>query len=430
MQKPHVVIMAGGKGTRIATVNSTVPKPMIEIAGKPILQYELEVLARQSYRDVTIVTGHLGQMIQDFFGDGSKFGLHITYLHEKEPLGTAGALYWLKDKNKTDFLLLNADTIFDVDLDRFYRYHQAQKTAATIFTHPNAHPYDSAIIIADNNNIATNWLHKEDERLWYRNRVNAGLHFLSPSVFAGFKTLQKKDLDRDILKPLILSRQLSVYDSPEYVKDMGTPDRYENVTKDLRDGLVAAKNLNRWQKAVFLDRDGTLNKKVGFLTNIDQLELLPGVSEAVKLINESGFLAIVVTNQPVIARGEVTFEQLNTIHQKLETLLGHDGAYVDRIYFCPHHPDKGFPGELTEYKIECDCRKPKPGMLLQASKDFNIDLSSSWMIGDSLKDVAAGQAAHCKTILLNDENCDTPDFVAPDLLRAVKLIMKEQNATK
>ncbi|MBQ6449891.1 D-glycero-beta-D-manno-heptose 1,7-bisphosphate 7-phosphatase [bacterium] len=424
MKKPPAVIMAGGKGTRIAAINATVPKPMIEIADKPILQYELEVLSRQGYRDVTIVTGHLGHAIQEYFGDGSSFDLQINYLHEKEPLGTAGALYWLKGKVSTDFLLLNADIIFDVDLDRFYRYHQAQKTTATILTHPNAHPYDSAIIAADKNNIATAWLHKEDTRLWYRNRVNAGLHFLSPSVFASYKTLEKKDLDRDILKPLIETHQLSVYDSPEYVKDMGTPDRYENVIKDLRDGLVAARNLNRRQKAIFLDRDGTLNKDAGFLTNIDQLELIPGASEAVKLINDSGYLAIVVTNQPAIARGELTIAQLDLIHQKLETLLGQDGAYLDAIYYCPHHPDKGFSGERPEYKIECECRKPKPGMLLQAARHFNIDLSSSWMIGDSIKDIEAGKAVNCYTALLSKEQANIqPDLSARDLLSAVKKIL-------
>ena len=160
--------------------------------------------------------------------------------------------------------------------------------------------------------------------------------------------------------------------------------------------MVQAKNLHNKQKAIFLDRDGTINKYVGFLRNIDDFELIEGVSETIKKINQSGYLAIVVTNQPVIARGEVTWDELHEIHRKMETLLGKDGAYIDGIYICPHHPDKGFEGERPEYKFDCDCRKPKPGLLLQAAKDFNIDLSQSVMIGDSESDVKAGKNAGCK----------------------------------
>ena len=157
-------------------------------------------------------------------------------------------------------------------------------------------------------------------------------------------------------------------------------------------------------KAVFLDRDGTINKYVGFLRNIDEFELLPGVAEAIKAINSTGFLVIVVTNQPVIARGEVSYEELQEIHNKMETLLGNQGAYIDAIYYCPHHPHKGYEGEIPELKFECDCRKPKPGMLLKAAKDFNIDLSQSWMIGDGENDIKAGKAAGCKTALIGNAN--------------------------
>ena len=411
------VIMAGGKGTRIASVNAEVPKPMIPILGKPILEYQLECLRAQGYRDVILVVGHLGHIIQDYFGDGSgispatgePFGMNIEYVVETEPLGTAGALYLLKDKLGEDFLLLCGDVIFDIDVNRFYRFHKERGGVATLFTHPNSHPYDSGIIIADQAGMVTNWLHKEDPRLWYRNRVNAGLHFFSHKIFSQglFQELKKVDLDREVLKPLIPTGQLFVYDSPEYVKDMGTPDRFFSVTEDIRSGKVRQKNLSRAQKCVFLDRDGTLNRYVGFLRDIDQLELLPGTAEAIRKINESGYLAIVVTNQPVIARGEVTFEQLQEIHNKLETLLGQEGAYVDAIYFCPHHPHKGYAGEVPELKIDCECRKPKAGMLLQAAKDFHIDLSASYMVGDSENDVLCGINAGCKSILLT-ESPNTP----------------------
>jgi len=406
------VIMAGGKGTRIASVNSEVPKPMIPILGKPILEYQLECLREQGWREIILVIGHLGQVIQDYFGDGSglspatgkPFGVSIEYVVETEPLGTAGALFLLKDKLEEDFLLLCGDVIFDIDVDRFYRFHKARGGVATLFTHPNSHPYDSGIIMADEAGRVTNWLHKEDPRQWYRNRVNAGLHFFSHRIFEQglFQELKKVDLDREVLKPLISTGRLFVYDSPEYVKDMGTPDRFYAVTEDIRSGKVQSKNLARKQKCVFLDRDGTINRYVGFLRNIDEFELLPGAAEAIRRINESGYLAIVATNQPVIARGEVTVPELREIHNKMETLLGQEGAYVDAIYYCPHHPHKGFEGEIPELKFDCACRKPKPGLLLQAAEDFNIDLSASYMVGDGENDVQCGIRAGCTAVKLGE----------------------------
>ena len=420
-----VVIMAGGKGTRIAQVNATVPKPMIPIEGKPILEYQIETLKKQGYTDIILIVGHMGNVIQKYFGDGSAFGVQISYIVEEQPLGTAGALYSLKDEIQNDFLLLNGDIIFDVDIQKFLEYHCNQRTAATILTHPNSHPYDSGIIIADDKNRVTNWLHKEDERLWYKNRVNAGLHMFSPRIFESFHEAKKCDLDRDVLKPLIKEGELSVYDSPEYIKDMGTPDRYYAVIEDIKSGKVSAKNLKNKQKAIFLDRDGTINKYVGFLTDINEFELLDGVTEAIKMINESGYLAIVVTNQPVIARGEVSVEELQEIHNKMETLLGQAGAYIDDIFYCPHHPHKGYEGERPEYKIECECRKPKPGMLFAAAEKYNIDLSESWMIGDGENDIEAGKNAGCKVCAVGDvEINNVPRYNS--LLECIKAVFEQR----
>lgn len=416
------VIMAGGKGTRIASINSEVPKPMIPILDKPILEYEINVLKRQNILDIVLVVGYLGDKVSSYFGDGSNFGVNITYIKEETPLGTAGALYFLKDRIKDDFLLLNGDIVFDVDIARFMKAHKSNNCLATILTHPNSHPYDSGVIVADSSNKVTKWLTKEEDRLWYRNRVNAGIHILSNKILSKFTELKKTDLDREILKPLISEGELYIYDSPEYIKDMGTPDRYYQVIEDIKNNKPNKRNLSNKQKAVFLDRDGTINKYVGFLKNINDFELLPGVSEAVKLINNSDYLAIVVSNQPVIARGEVSIDELNEIHNKMETILGQDGAFLDAIYYCPHHPDKGFEGERIEYKIDCDCRKPKPGLLIKASKDFNIDLENSWMIGDSNNDVLCGLNAKCKTAIIGKNK--EASLEGESLLELVKDILK------
>lgn len=421
-RRMKVVIMAGGKGTRIAQVNATVPKPMIPIDGKPILEYQMESLKKQGYTDIILIVGHMGDVIQKYFDDGSRFGVKISYIVEEQPLGTAGALFFLKDVIQEDFLLLNGDIIFDVDIQKFLEYHHKQGTIATILTHPNSHPYDSGIIIADEKNRVTNWLHKEDERLWYKNRVNAGIHMLSPRIFKLFTEAKKCDLDRDILKPLIKDRELSVYDSPEYIKDMGTPDRYYAVIDDIKSGKIEAKNLKNKQKAFFLDRDGTINRYVGFLTDIGDFELLDGVADAIKLINESGYLAIVVTNQPVIARGEVSVEELQEIHNKMETLLGQSGAYIDDIFYCPHHPHNGYAGERPEYKIDCECRKPKPGMLFAAADKYNIDLTESWMIGDGENDIEAGKNAGCKVCAIGNLGIENvPEYGS--LLECVKAVL-------
>ena len=222
---------------------------------------------------------------------------------------------------------------------------------------------------------------------------------------------QKVDLDRDVLKPNIKSGKIFAYDSPEYIKDMGTPERYYETQEDIKSGKVRARNLSHKQKCVFLDRDGTLNKPNGFITKPDDFELLPGAAEAVRLINKSGYLAIIVTNQPVIARGDCTFEELAVIHNKMETELGKAGAFIDALYFCPHHPDKGFAGERAEYKCQCKCRKPAIGMLLQAAEDFNIDLTQSYMAGDNANDILAGVSAGCEQTVLLASDIGLLDYV-------------------
>ena len=296
---------------------------MIDIAGKPVLEREIECLKSQGFDDIIITVSHLAGNIMDYFGDGGKFGVKIEYFMESEPLGTAGALFMLRDKLTESFLLINGDIMFDVDMKRFADYHAKKGGLATIFTHPNNHPYDGCVIAADENNAVTRYFPKEEPRpQWYRNRVNAGLHILSPEVLdITAHSSRKVDLDREILRPLCATGKLFCYDSPEYVRDMGTPERYREVCNDFISGKIQARSLRNKQKAIFLDRDGTINKYVGFLRDIDEFELLPGVAEAVRKINASGYLAIVATNQPVIARGEVTREELGEIHNKSNILL-------------------------------------------------------------------------------------------------------------
>ena len=266
--------MAGGKGSRIRDVAADIPKPMIRIGTKPVLEYGIGTLRDQGFTDIIITVSHLGQVIMDYFGDGREFGVHIQYFIEKQPLGSGGALLRMRDMLTEDFLLLNADVVFHVDLNRFVDYHRRKGGLVTLFAHPNSHPYDSGILVTDENGAVQSWLSKEDVRLlWYRNCVNAGLHIINPVVLdmAGLapetagETAEGKtmrvDLDRQILRQLCGTGKMFCYQSPEYVKDMGTPDRYQAVCRDYYSGKVHARDLRKKQKAKFTSLKNTKTQK-------------------------------------------------------------------------------------------------------------------------------------------------------------------------
>lgn len=435
----QAVIMAGGKGTRLASVTKNIPKPMVPIDGNPLLEHQIENLKKSGVDNVILVVGYLGDVIRDYFGDGQKFGIWISYFTEETPLGTAGALAEIEGLEE-NFILLFGDLFVNVDFKRFLNFHTEHEALITLFAHPNTHPYDSDIVIAGKDGRVTGWSYKNTERTEdYPNVTNAGLYVMNKRVADAVKAVrkekdsQKVDLEKDIITQLIDKERIFAYHSTEYVKDIGTPDRLQKAEADIRKGIPGRKNLSHKQKAIFLDRDGTINRYVGFLRNVSQMELEPQAAEAIRLINESEYLAIVITNQPVIARGEVTFSELDQIHNRMYTLLGKEGAYVDGLYFCPHHSDKGFEGEVTELKFDCDCRKPKTGLIKKAVADFNIDLSDSWFVGDTNIDVQTGINAGTHTILLNSGDPDKkenkydvrPDLTAKKLLDAVRQIVKE-----
>ena len=469
------VIMAGGQGTRLRSIAKDLPKPMVPVLGKPILEYQIRCLLANGIREIILITGYLGEAVQEYFGDGSAFGAEISYFHEETPLGTGGALYYLREQLSDDFLLLMGDLMLDVDFCRMLDFHRACGGAATLFVHPNSHPYDSDVIVTDTAGELSEYLEdrkgrevpisgegpdpagarvtgvlgkKEERNCFYRNQVNAGIYVLSKGLLSDMKEPEGKvDLDKDLIRPMIGAGRVYAYRSTEYVKDMGTPDRYESVSADLEKGVVAARNLSRKQKCIFLDRDGTVNELRGFVKKPEELVLKPEAAEAIRIINRSEYLCILVTNQPVVARGDCSFEELEEIHRKLETELGREGAYIDDIFFCPHHRDRGFSGEVPELKFACRCRKPEPGLLYEAAKRYNIDLEASWIIGDSLQDVLCGKRGGTRTLLLQDPQeaakaaeaaeaaaaespaaeaqraAEAPDRTAGDLLSAVKQII-------
>jgi D,D-heptose 1,7-bisphosphate phosphatase len=288
-------------------------------------------------------------------------------------------------------------------------FHNSKQAEATLLVHPNDHPYDSDLVAVTDDGIISHFYSKpHPEGFVSRNLVNAALYILSPKVIDYIPKNTKSDFGKNIFPELLKQNfNLSGYITAEYIKDMGTPDRYVKVSEDLKSGKVSRLNRKNPRQAIFLDRDGVISKEIDLLCKPSQIELISGAAEAIKLINRSGYLAIIVTNQPVIARNLCSIDELNTIHNTLETLLGKEHAFVDAIYYCPHHPHSGYPEERKEYKIECECRKPKPGMLLKAALEWNIDMTNSYMIGDRDGDIVAGNSAGVKMsflIVQNKEN--------------------------
>lgn len=440
LQKPmgsgnlcHVAILAGGMGSRLKSRTGDTPKPMTLIQGRPVLEHQINLCLKHGFTKIALLVHYQSDHICEYFGDGSKFGVELTYVVENVARGTAGALLDALDVLDQRFLVLYGDTYADVDLKAFWKFDAKRQSAGTLLLHPNDHPQDSDLMEIDANGVLIQvhpYPHLDE--IDYPNLVNAALYVLEkdslPSIIPSDR---KTDLAKHTFPELLNSgKVLHTYVTPEYIKDMGTPERLDKVGRDINKGLPDKLSGRNLRSAVFLDRDGTINEEVNYLKLPDQLVLLNGVPEAIKKLNRAGILAIGVTNQPVLARGDVTLDGLKQIHARLDTLLGKKGAYLDRMYVCPHHPDQGFAGEVIELKMHCNCRKPLTGLLDQAVKELNISRRNSWMVGDSTADILAGARAGLRTILVNTgyagrdyKYSANPNYVANDLADAIEWIL-------
>ena len=431
----QAVILAGGKGERISKVYKNTPKSLIKIFGKPILQYQLETLEKENISNVIIFTHHLSEKIENFISKYSSKKLIIKCIKEKSPLGTAGSLLANLEKLDDDFCVIYGDIIFDIDLKKFYKFHNSKDSDASLLLHPNDHPKDSDLVeIDDEGKIIKFHKYPHVENIFFPNLVNAAIYILKKDSLFKNKNISKKlDFGKDIFPKMLKNKKIFGYLSPEYAKDVGTPERIKLAKKHLKSNYIKKRHFKNKRPCIFLDRDGTVNKEKGHISKHKDFELLPNVAEAIKLINESDYLAVLITNQPVIARGESSLENLKLIHNKLEFLISEKKAFLDRIYFCPHHPDRGFKGENLKFKIDCNCRKPKLGLFELAINELNIDKKKSWIIGDSYRDIEAGNRLGIKTIYLSNEPLQKtideikPSFIEKNLYEGVRRILHNNN---
>jgi histidinol-phosphate phosphatase family protein len=431
----QVLILAGGMGKRLRARLGDLPKPMIPIGGRPLLEHQIELSRKHGFTDIKIFACYRADIIREYFGDGKRWGVDISYVVEEEPLGTAGAVLAAPDRLEDGFLVLYGDVMVNVNLERIWEAHIRAEADVTLLVHPNDHPFDSDLVEVDSESWITAFHNRpHSPEGWYQNLVSAGLYVVR-KVALKTSSQQKGMLDfgKDLFPAMLRNgSKLLGYNSMEYIKDIGTPERYDKICAEFEAGVVERSSLDTLQAAVFLDRDGTLIKEVDGLTSPDQMELLPGAATAVQELNHRGVRAVMVSNQPVVAKGFCTEADVEETHRKLQTLLGREHAFLDRLYYCPHHPKKGFAGERPELKIECECRKPKPGMIVQAAQDLNLDLKSSWLIGDATVDIETAKNAGLKSVLVRTGHAGRdqkfsihPTLTAENVLDAVEQILSK-----
>jgi histidinol-phosphate phosphatase family protein len=427
-----VIVLAGGKGTRLGLHD--IPKALAPIDGVPLLERTVRNAVRDGFSDFVFLTGHMADAIEKHFGDGSRFGARIAHIVEREPLGTAGSFNQIRKLLTEPFVVIYGDVLMDVDLAAFTRFSLNKGGAGALFVHPNDHPFDSDLVESDyDSRIVAFHPKPHDEANHYPNLVSAALYVLAPSALDFIPSSGASDWGRDVFPRLSGHAPLYAYRSCEYVKDMGTPDRLDRVEQDLRSGKVERLSLRNRKPALFLDRDGVINVEINGVHSPGQVELIPGAAEAIRAFNELGVPVICVTNQPDLAKGFMSWEDLRAVGGEIDSQLAASaGAYLDDIRVCPHHPEKGWPREVESLKVDCECRKPLPGLLRDAALFHNIDLGQSWLIGDRFADIAAGQAAGARSILVltghaGDDrarfDCE-PQHICDDLASASRIVLE------
>jgi len=377
------VILAGGKGTRLASIIQDVPKVMAPVNGRPFLEYVLDHLARFDVERVVLATGFMSEAVSAHFGSSYK-GMELLYSVETNPLGTGGALKKAAAFCRGDnFFALNGDTLFEVDLADMLTFHLIHTCALTLAVKPmsNFERYGSVVI--DSGRVKA---FREKKHTDY-GFVNGGVYIIKRELI--YSTAREVfSFEKEMLESAAFP--VGAFISDTYFIDIGVPEDYEKANEQLG-----------FHKAVFLDRDGTINVDTGHLSDPEKLVLLPGAAQAIRRFKQQGYLVIVVTNQAGVAKGLYQPVDVENLHRHINMLLEQQGTGIDAFYYCPHHPE----ATVEKYRQQCSCRKPAPGLIEAAVRDFaakgiNIDLKNSYMVGDSENDMTAGKLAGVGTCVL------------------------------
>jgi D,D-heptose 1,7-bisphosphate phosphatase len=385
----QAVILAGGKGTRLGAIGGGSPKPLIEVGGRPFIQYLIENLRRFGIAEIVLLVGPFARDFAARLGDGVAMGVRLINVPEDPAAGTAGALLHAAQYLAPEFLLLNGDSYFDInllDLAVQARRHDALGALALVRV-DDVGRFGNVSLVGD---TITSFSEKTAAG---PGLINGGVYWLKRELLAEIGA-SPASLERDVLPRLAARGALLGFVYPGRFIDIGTPE----------DLARAHDLLTRWWRrpAAFLDRDGVLNRDVGYVWRREDFQWLPGAQRAVKRINDAGYLAIVITNQAGVARGLYVEADIGNLHRWMNDELGRSGAHIDAFYYCPHHPSEG----QAPYRLVCDCRKPAPGMLQRAMREWPVERAASFMIGDKEIDMEAASAAGVRGLRFTGGNLD------------------------
>lgn len=377
----QAVILAGGVGARLRPLTYTTPKPMILVNNRPYLEYLIELLKQNGISEIVLLLGYLSEKIVDHFGDGSNFGINIKYSIGDVSFETGKRIKDAESLIKDHFLLMYCDNYWPLNLQRLIDLHDKNQTSATVTVYTNKDSMTRNNIYVDKDGYVVKYdKTRTDKNL---NGVEIGFFIIDKEIM-GLMPNNNFSFEKEILPQLIEKRLLSGYLTDHRYYSIGSLERISITEKFLQP-----------KKVIFLDRDGVINKKAPkaeYVKSWNEFEFLPGAIEAIKLLAKHEYKIFIITNQAGIARGAMTEQDLKEIHGNLEKELEKHSVKIDGIYCCPHGWNDG-----------CDCRKPKPGMLFQAAREHDLDLSKSTFVGDDERDLQAGNAAGCRMLLVDAE---------------------------
>ena len=403
------VISAGGIGSRLKEITNNFPKPLFPINNLSCLERTLNLVLEQNIFNIFILTCYKKKSFESIVNRYNKnTNLNITLIKEEKPLGECGGLWLIKNKLDGEVLFINSDLIWNIDLQRFFNFHGENDADVTLLTHICTHPTDSDLIFESANkqiNYYSLKPHKEEENLnMYLG--NSGIAIFGSYILNKLNLPKKSQSFCNFVLSSKSKNNLKVfsYNSSEYVRDIGTPKRFKEVELLLKKDLINRKSYINTQNCLFIDRDNTLIKcdPKNYIVSINQVEFLFENIKKIKKLRSNFDLAIIISNQPQISMGLVSWDNVSSINAFIINNCLKLGLKIDAFTICPHHPHSGFKGEILELKQNCFCRKPMPGMYLKEAYLKNINLKESLMIGDSEVDELASSRAGCNFLSVGD----------------------------